>query len=132
MAVGMITSINETSNHALIDQKAALTNRIAEIKNVKDANLIDICLEKKGSKITHFTCFEVTELKTIPKGMVGLTFPEQDYLYYPHQMNRNTIMKSLVKMYMYAKERCLKLDHKQFKIEVSKAQNEIDLYLKLA
>ena len=111
-----------------------LYHQSTKIKNKIDNRFFEISLEKKDEIYTEILCAEVSEIESIPEGMIGMTIPAQSYVNNKHYGSHNKIVDSFREMYSWAKENGYSTGH--FKIDYGYFQKEkepIDhsLYIKI-
>lgn len=107
--------------------------RIEEVSNRSNLNVIDICLERKGQNYTQFICCEVDSIEKVPGGMEGIIIPEQRYVYFEHEGNEVDIWKSFGAMEKWAIDNGYNIHSSEFKMDFSllEPNGSHRLYLKI-
>ncbi|MBM7648247.1 putative transcriptional regulator YdeE [Bacillus ectoiniformans] len=108
--------------------------RADEISLKVDDHLINVCIKKVGTRVTHFVGTEVNSYESIPEGMEDFTIPSQSCIFFEHQGSQSTVWKSFSLMYKWAKDHHCLLDTNGFKIDVTITEDPPvhELYIKLA
>jgi predicted transcriptional regulator YdeE len=106
----------------------------SEITDKIDNRFMDICVKKEGNVFTQLIGVQVNDFGKIPETMIGLEFPESDYLYLKHRGRYTGIHESFAKVYKWAKENELNVD--DFKIDYGYCIKETEpiehsLYVKI-
>ena len=78
--------------------------RASEIKYKIDNQFLSISLKKDGDIYTELICVEVSEIASIPEGMVGLTIPEHTYAYCPHHGSIKNINDTFRELYRWTNQ----------------------------
>lgn len=106
--------------------------RLDEVKNKVNANVLDVCLQVVNEEFTQLVCVETTDIEPTPEGMEGHFIPTQQYVYSKHTGPDYEMPNTFGKMMEWAKENGHTIDPLDFKIQYPASEDgSYDLYVKI-